>query len=201
MAELDREYSEKKSAIERQKTSAEYDSEIIKSTLLGTTKQVCGMVSTNDLKGESLYFWIRQIGRGAVHMTICEIIGSYGSFFRDSKFITDGEIISIADFFIDKYPYSFRFSELIYFMNQGISGRWGKVYGDFTAALLFEWWVKYEQELAGVRENEHNDRKNITRPAVEKIEDLFKSKFSKWNPNQKERAKVAPDENYFNQHK
>jgi hypothetical protein len=199
MAELDREYQDKKTAIEIQKTSAEYDSEIIKSTLLGTTKQVCSMVTKNEMKGECLYFWIKQVGRNAVHLTLCEIISCYGSYFRDSKFISDGEIISLADFFIDKYPYSLRFSELIYFMNQGVAGRWGKIYGDLTAAQFFEWWIKYEQELSGTREDEHNERKNITRPVVEKIEDLFKNKFTKWNPNQSARPKSAPDENYFNQ--
>lgn len=202
LSELKQEFADKKAALDRQKISAEYDAEIIRSTFLGTTAFVCSKVTLNELKGEPLIFWIRQVGRHTVHLTLCEIVSSYGVFFRESKFITPGEIIAIADFFIDKYPYSMRFSELIYFMNQGVAGRWGKIYGDFTAALLFEWWVKYEQELAGQRENEHIDRKNTTRPTVEKLEDLFKGKFMKWNGvNEKERPKSAPDEKYFSQYK
>lgn len=199
LSELKQEFADKKAALDRQKDSAEYDAEIIRATFLGTTKIICSKVTANELKGESIYFWIKQLGRNTIHLTLCEIISSYGSFFRESKFITPGEIVSIADFFIDKYPHSFRFSEMIYFMNQGVAGRWGKIYGDLTAATFFEWWVKYEQELAAQRENEHIDRKAITRPVAEKIEDLFKDKFMKWNGNQKPMKKEIPDEKWFKQ--
>lgn len=196
LEKLKAEFRDKKAALDRQKESANLDSEIIKATFVGTVAEYCKSVSKNELKGEPLHFWIKQLGRATVHCSLCEIISSYQAFFRENKFITPGEIISIADFFIDRYPYSCRFSELIYFMNQGVAGRWGKIYGDLTAAIFFEWWVKYEQELAGQREDEHVTRKDITRPVVEKIEDLFKGKFMKWNGTQA-KQKVAPDEKWF----
>lgn len=177
----------KKKALDLQKADADFDTAIMKSFMMEENRDsVCASITENNQRGESVHFWLQQVQYPTVHFTLCEIISHYGEMFKEGTYMTDGEIKHIGNFLIDRFPYSFRYSELIYFMNKLTEGGYGKQFGNqMTAAIWFEKFNLYLEELSGKLEAEHLERKNVVRPSGDKLPDIFPEKFKRWTQSQK----------------
>ena len=83
--------------------------------------------------------------------------------------------------------------EVAVILRDGISGRYGKIYGSLNIPVIWEWIGKHNENVAIHLEQIHTQEKDQGIPRdgrMEKLEDIWNTSNLRKNP--------PPDENYFN---
>lgn len=188
LARIEETYATQKAAIVKHAKLMEREAQLFAMLIRGDEQDRSDISTMKILSDQKvamqtcrLVDWVKEITIDAVKIILCEAISFFAPLYREKRWLTDDQIQYIASHILSYYQLSLGIGEVMYLMNAGTQGRYGKIYEGLDAEDILQWIAKYLESQSGKLEEEHLDKVQKQAPVYDTVDDMIKSKFDKWN--------------------